>query len=106
MIRIPWEGTIDTLMGAAQKPLAALIFTSQGVPLIYSGQEVCLNKRLKFFVKDSIDWDTCEMTGYYRNLISLKKKNKALWNGDSGGPMVLINTGKENSLFAYSQGEG
>jgi len=98
-----WEGTIDTLMGGAQKPLAALIFTAQGVPLIYSGQEVCLNKRLKFFVKDSIVWDTCEMTGYYRRLVSLKKKNKALWNGDSGGPMVMINTGKENSLFAYSR---
>jgi glycosidase len=98
-----WEGTIDTLMGDAQKPLAALIFTAQGVPLIYSGQEVCLNKRLKFFVRDTIKWDTCAMTGYYRNLISLKKKNEALWNGDAGGPMVLINTGNENSIFAFSR---
>jgi glycosidase len=96
-----WEGTIDTLMGKAQKPLAALIFTAQGVPLIYSGQEVCLNKRLRFFVRDTIKWDTCDMTGFYRNLISLKKKNRALWNGDSGGPMVLINTGKNSSLFAF-----
>jgi glycosidase len=96
-----WEGTIDTLMGEAQKPLGALIFTAQGVPMIYSGQEICLNRRLKFFVKDSIKWDTCSMTGYYRNLVSLKKRNKALWNGDFGGAMVKINTNKENKVFAF-----
>jgi glycosidase len=96
-----WEGTIDSLMGEAQKPLAALIFTAQGVPLIYSGQEVCLNKKLKFFVRDTINWDTCSMTGFYRDLISLKKQNRALWNGDFGGAMVKINTNKENRIFAF-----
>ena len=96
-----WEGTIDTLMGESQKPLGALIFTAQGVPLIYSGQEVCLNKRLKFFVRDTIKWDTCSMTGYYRNLIALKHKNKALWNGDAGGPMIRIKTNKDKAVFAF-----
>ena len=96
-----WEGTIDTLMGKAQKPLAALIFTSQGVPLIYSGQEDCLNKRLKFFVRDTIKWDTCSMTGFYRNLIHIKHTYKALWNGDAGGPMVKIPTDKDSSIFAF-----
>jgi glycosidase len=96
-----WEGTIDTLMGEAQKPLGALIFTAQGVPLIYSGQEGCLNKRLKFFVRDTIKWDTCRMTEYYRNLIALKHKNKALWNGDAGGPMIRIKTNKDKVVFAF-----
>jgi glycosidase len=96
-----WEGTIDTLMGNAQKPLAALIFTEQGVPLIYSGQEDCLNKRLKFFVRDTIKWDTCSMTGFYRNLIKLKHENKAIWNGDAGGPMVKIKTDQDSSIFAF-----
>jgi glycosidase len=88
-------------MGKAQKPLAALIFTAQGVPLIYSGQEVCLNKRLKFFVRDTIKWDTCSMTGFYRNLVHLKHANKAIWNGDAGGPMVKIPTDKDSSIFAF-----
>jgi len=96
-----WEGTIDTLMGKAQKPLAALIFTAQGVPLIYSGQEDCLNKRLKFFVRDTIKWDTCSMTGFYRNLVHMKHTYKALWNGDAGGPMVKIPTDKDSSIFAF-----
>ena len=57
-----WGGTIDSLMGDAQQAFATLIFTAQGVPLIYSGQEDCLNKRLKFFVRDPIKWDTCILT--------------------------------------------
>lgn len=96
-----WEGTIDTLMGKAQKPLAALIFTSQGVPLIYSGQEACINKRIKFFVRDTIKWDTCSMTGFYRNLIKLKHANKAIWNGEEGGPMAKIKTDNDSSIFAF-----
>lgn len=96
-----WAGTIDSLMGDAQKPFAALIFTAQGVPLIYSGQEVCLGKKLKFFVRDTIKWDSCSLTGYYKSLISLKKQNKALWNGDFGAPMVKINTNKDNKIFAF-----
>ncbi len=101
-----WEGTIDTLMGPAQIPLAAFLFTAQCVPLIYNGQEVCLNKRIKFFVRDTINWDTCSMTGFYRNLISLKKHNKALWNGDDGGPMVRFSTGNDSTIFAYSREKG
>jgi glycosidase len=88
-------------MGDSQRAFATLIFTSQGVPLIYSGQEACLNKKLKFFVRDTIKWDTCSLTGFYRNLVLLKKQNKALWNGDEGGPMVKINTGKDNRIFAF-----
>jgi len=96
-----WAGTIDSLMGDAQKVFAALIFTAQGVPLIYSGQEVCLDKKLKFFVRDTIKWDSCSLTGFYRDLISLKKQNRALWNGDFGGPMVKIMTNKDNKIFAF-----
>ena len=96
-----WAGTIDSLMGDAQKAYACLIFTAQGVPLIYSGQEVCLDKKLKFFVRDTIKWDSCSMTGFYRSLISLKKQNKALWNGDFGGQMMKIKTNIDNKVFAY-----
>ena len=96
-----WAGTIDSLMGDAQQPFAALIFTSQGVPLIYSGQEACLDKKLKFFVRDTIRWEQCTMTDYYKSLILLKKQNKALWNGDFGGPMTLIPVNAGNKVFAF-----
>jgi glycosidase len=101
-----WAGTIDSLMGDAQKMFATLIFTDQAVPLIYSGQEECLNKKLKFFVRDPIQWDSCDLTGFYQSLIRLKKGNEALWNGDFGGPMVKINTNRDNKVFAYSREKG
>jgi glycosidase len=96
-----WAGTIDSLMGDAQQVFATLIFTAQGVPLLYNGQEVCLDRKLKFFVKDSITWDSCYLTGFYADLIKLKKKNKALWNGDFGGKMITIKTNRNNRIFAF-----
>jgi glycosidase len=102
-----WAGTIDSLMGNAQRVFATLIFTAQGVPLIYSGQEACLDKKLKFFVRDPIKWDTCELTQFYTDLIKLKKDNQALWNGDFGGKMMKIKTSKDKKIFAfYREKEG
>jgi glycosidase len=96
-----WAGTIDSLFGDSQKVLATLIFTAHGVPLLYSGQEACLNKKLRFFTRDTIEWDTCDMTGFYENLIKLKKANEALWNGEFGGPMVKIKTNRDNKVYAF-----
>jgi glycosidase len=96
-----WAGTIDSLMGDSQRAFATLIFTAQGMPLIYSGQEACLDKKLKFFVRDAIEWDTCNLTGFYSNLIKLKKNNPALWNGDFGGKMIRIKTNKDKKIFAF-----
>lgn len=96
-----WAGTIDSLMGDSQRAFATLIFTAQGVPLIYSGQEVCLNKRLRFFERDTIKWDSCSLTGFYTDLIALKKQNKALWNGDAGSPMIKVRTVRDNKVFAF-----
>ena len=101
-----WAGTIDSLMGPAQRMFATMIFTDQAVPLIYSGQEDCLNKKLKFFVRDPIRWDSCDLTGFYQSLTRLKKGNEALWNGDFGGPMVKINTNRDNKVFVYSREKG
>lgn len=98
-----WAGTIDSLFGDAHEALANLIFTARGVPLLYSGQEVCLNKRLRFFERDTISWDSCKMTDYYADLIRLKKENRALWNGDWGGTMEIIGTDRDNRVFAYSR---
>jgi glycosidase len=96
-----WNGTINSRMGEAQSAFAVFTFTTQGTPLLYNGQEVCLNKSLKFFVRDTIKWDSCKMTSFYTDLIKLKKANKALWNGEFGGKMDTINTNKPRKVFAY-----
>ena len=96
-----WNGTINSRMGEAQNAFAVFMFTTQGVPLLYNGQEVCLNKSLRFFVRDTIRWDSCKMTSFYTDLIKMKKENKALWNGEFGGTMEMIKTNKDNKVFAY-----
>ncbi|MCD4697158.1 MAG: alpha-amylase, partial [Bacteroidales bacterium] len=52
-----WNGTVMERMGKTGLTFAMLSYTLPGMPLIYSGQEVGLNKRLEFFEKDKINWD-------------------------------------------------
>jgi glycosidase len=101
-----WAGSIEALLGDAQQVFATLIFTARGVPLIYSGQETRPDKRLKFFVRDTIDWETSNLTSFYKDLIKLKKGNKALWNGISGGSMNNIKTNRKRKVFAYIREKG
>jgi len=99
-----WNGTINERMGDAQYAFAALMVTLPGMPLIYSGQEAGLDKRLKFFEKDTIDWqDKDNFRGFYTTLLQLKKNNKALWNGIHGGSLVELQTSKPNKIFAFSR---
>ena len=74
-----------------------------GMPLIYSGQEAGLNKRLKFFEKDSIDWQESELRSFYSTLLHLKKLNHALWNGEAGGAMIDLVTNKPEQILAFTR---
>lgn len=98
-----WNGTINSRMGEAQMAFAVFTFTTQGVPLLYNGQEVCLAKSLRFFERDTIKWDTCRLTGFYKDLIKLKKSNLALSNGEFGAKMEMIKTNKDNKVFCFSR---
>ena len=49
-----WNGTVNERMGNAAEVMTALSFTLPGMPLIYSGQEYDMQKRLRFFEKDTI----------------------------------------------------
>lgn len=101
-----WAGTEFQRFGAGHKAFAALVCTFDGMPLLYSGQESAVNKQYGFFEKDSIPWGTYEYAGFYRTLFSLKKKNKALWNGNEGGPLVKIRTGKDKAVYAFIRSKG
>lgn len=100
-----WQGTEYERMGEAVKTFATLTFTIEGIPLLYSGQEAGLNKRLLFFEKDTINWSNLEMQKYYQSLISLKKSNEALWNGTAGAPMVFVETSAPQQVLAFTRGK-
>lgn len=97
-----WTGTEYERLEGAVKTMATLTFTVPGVPLIYSGQESGLNKRLQFFDKDEIPWDDLSMQTFYQELITLKKENPALWNGTAGGAINFLET-SDSHLMAYER---
>ncbi|MEN8119230.1 MAG: alpha-amylase family glycosyl hydrolase [Bacteroidota bacterium] len=99
-----WQKTVYERLGDARKTMAVLSATVPGMPLIYSGQEAGLNKSLKFFEKDEIDWQAGEdLSGFYKTLNQLKKDHKALWNGNEGGKMIRIKTSDDEKIFAFSR---
>ncbi len=95
-----WNGTEFEKYGDAYKAFAVLTQTMyQSVPLIYSGQEVPNKKRLKFFIKDPIEWGTkFEMAPFYKTLLSLRKGNVAL-AADASYKKLL--TANDVAIFAY-----
>ena len=97
-----WNGTVNERLGEASEAFAVLTFTVPGMPLIYSGQEVNNEKRLKFFDKDEIDWTENRTTAFYKNLTILKKNNKALWTPPYGGTFEILESNNENVL-AYKR---
>lgn len=72
-------GTEYEKYGSRAKAMAVFTCTWPGIPLIYSGQEKPNMKRLEFFEKDFIDWQgETELHDFYKILLGLRKKNKAL----------------------------
>ncbi len=96
-----WAGTVQERMGAAADAFAVLSFTVPGIPLIYSGQEAGLNKRLAFFEKDTISWSDLSRQDFYAGLIRLKTENPALWNGEEGGSIKFLTTNKPDQVLAW-----
>ena len=103
-----WAGTEMERMGDAHKAFAALTFVlPQGQPLIYTGQEIGLNRRLQFFEKDPIVElvDTeygKEYRDFYTKLCSFRHANKALAAGNNVAPIVYVE-GASDNLFAFTR---
>jgi glycosidase len=100
-----WNGTIDEKLGNAQKAFAAYIFTIPGVPLLYNGQEADLDKRLKFFERDPIEWKDSDLRAFYTKLAHLRTSHPALRHGTEGGTFVTLKTDQKN-VYAYSREKG
>ena len=96
-----WYGTDYELFGSYRRAFVVLTATANGMPLIYSGQEAGLNKRLQFFEKDQITWRAHPNFEMYRKLLELKKRNSALWNGINENYMQRILTSDNTAIFAF-----
>ena len=94
-----WNGTEFEKYGIYAKALAVFSFLyPNGVPLIYSGQEVANNKRLHFFDKDEINWNVeNNLMDFYQQLSFTRKQ-------------LLVNDKFEfipfeEKIFAFKRGE-
>lgn len=98
-----WNGTVFERMPESYEAFAVFTYVIPGMPLIYSGQEAGLDKRLEFFTKDEIEWKEHELTQLYTQLGKIKKDNPALFAGEFGGDMELVKTDKDDRIFAFTR---
>ena len=94
-----WNGTEADLFGDAVKCFTVLNFTmNEALPMIYSGQETGNKKRLSFFTKDVIAWDSFERSEFYKSLISLRKTHIS-FNINSTNQRVA--TSNDTCIYSY-----
>lgn len=96
-----WDGTQFEQFGEGLETAIVLSVVSEGMPLIYNGQESGNTKRLKFFDKDSIEWKDHAIGDLYQKLLGLKKQNTALWNGNWGAKMTYIPNTSPTKVFSF-----
>ena len=101
-----WNGTVFERFGEGHQAWAAWAFTVRGMPLNYSGQEAGLDKRLKFFEKDTIAWSSIQYQDFYSQLLKLKHDNRALYNGAYGGDLTFAKDDNSSvSTFVRRKGD-
>jgi len=102
-----WNGTEYEKYGEMAKAFAVFSFTWNGIPLIYSGQELPNLKKLKFFDKDVIAWTgNNELHSFYKNLLKLRKRNPALRACDPSVNSFLVTPSIDHCVFAYLRKNG
>ena len=102
-----WNGSEYEKYGDTAKALAAFSCTWNGIPLIYSGQELPNKKRLKFFDKDNIEWTgTYEMAPFYKTMLNLHTQNPALRAGDTATHTYILKTSEPGRVLAYMRRNG
>ena len=98
-----WNGTVDERMGDAKELFAALSYVAPGMPLIYSGQEYDMDKRLLFFEKDTIIKKKGKFFPLYEKLGKLKNTNPALHGGKEAAAYTRITTSDDKKVLAFAR---
>ena len=98
-----WNGSIKESYGDAEKVFTALNYLSPGMPLIYSGQEYDLNKRLLFFEKDSFPKVSGETMNFLKRMGDLKNNHPALKASLGYKKLSYIKTNLEDKILAFER---
>ncbi len=96
-----WCGTEYEKYGIWTEALAVFSCTWHGIPLIYTGQELPVTRRLHFFDKDTIEWtEPAKFHQFYKTLLGLRKNNKAMAAGLQSYPQ-FIHGAPANKALAF-----
>jgi len=96
-----WAGTEFERFGPALPNAFALLFTSEGIPLLYNGQEAGNDKRLKFFERDPIAWKDHPHAALIRDWIDFRDEHPALDNAPWGARMVHVKNSDAQKVFSF-----
>ena len=98
-----WNGTVKERLGDASETMLAFSYTLPGMPLIYSGQEYDMNKRLKFFEKDSIPKNKAKVWPVLEKLGKLKNTIDALDGAKKAANYQRITTSEDATILAFKR---
>jgi 1,4-alpha-glucan branching enzyme len=101
-----WSGSVKERMGEARQALLALSYCAPGIPLIYSGQEYDLNRKLKFFEKDEIPKTKGETWPLLTKLGWIKNNTPALHGGKTPASYEVLPTSHEDHILAFRRKKG
>jgi glycosidase len=102
-----WNGTEYEKYGDMAQLLSVFNFTWNGMPMIYSGQELPNLKRLEFFEKDVIEWNgNYELHDFYKTVLQLHSNNPALRAADPTIITYLVNTADNKNIIAFCRRKG
>lgn len=98
-----YDGTLDERFGSEKLgALYTLIFTAEGMPLIYSGNEEDTDISLEFFEKDNIDFGDYKYSDMISRLCEIKTSYEPLYNGVAGGNARII-TCDNQSIISFKR---
>ncbi|NNM24238.1 MAG: alpha-amylase [Flavobacteriaceae bacterium] len=98
-----WAGPVRERMGDGTEALLALTYCMPGMPLIYSGQEYDLDRRLEFFKKDSIPKKKGNMWPLLSKLGTMKNSIPAMSGGKNAASYQRIVTSNSKAVLAFKR---
>jgi len=97
-----WNGTEYEKYGEMAIPLAVFSCTWEGIPLIYSGQEIPNTKRLAFFDKDRLEWpEKPALHSFFRTLLGLRSSHPAFRAGRGSRGTIWLETDHADKVLAF-----
>ncbi|MBM3444056.1 MAG: 1,4-alpha-glucan branching protein [Bacteroidetes bacterium] len=102
-----WNGTEYEKYAEMALPLAVFSATWNGVPLLYSGQEIPNHKRLAFFDKDHVEWSHgTALHGFYSVLFQLRASHPGFSTSWETNSCTIIPNSVEHHVLSFARIHG